>query len=81
MFGFIGHEACGILALQPGIELVFSALEGEVLTTGLPGKSLELPLFHIPGIRDGKRAVVELSITSPLDGSLGEFEKLFGTAL
>ena len=53
----------------------------KVLTTGLPGKSLELHLFHIPGIRDGKRAVVELSITSPLDGSLGEFEKLFGTAL
>ena len=39
MFGFIDHEACGILALQPGTELVFSALEGEVLTSGLPGKS------------------------------------------
>ena len=81
MFRFIGHEACGILALQPGTEPVFSALEGEVLTTGLPGKSLELHLFHMPGVRDGKRTVVELSITSPLDSGFGEFEKLFGTAL
>ena len=29
----------GILAPQPGIELTPPALEGEVLTTGLPGKS------------------------------------------
>ena len=39
MFCFFGHEACGILDLQPGIEPAFPALEGEVLTTGLPGKS------------------------------------------
>ena len=39
MFWFFGHEACGILAPRPGIEPVPSALEGEVLTTGLPGKS------------------------------------------
>ena len=40
MFWFFGHEACGILALWPGIEPVPWALEDEVLTTGLPGKSL-----------------------------------------
>ena len=39
MFWFFGHEACGILATQPGIEPTPPALEGEVLTTGLPGKS------------------------------------------
>ena len=39
MFWFFGREACGILAPQPGIELAPPALEGEVLTTGLPGKS------------------------------------------
>ena len=39
-FGFFGHEACGILAPQPGIEPAPPALEGEVLTTGPPGKSL-----------------------------------------
>ena len=39
-FGFFGREACGILAPQPGIEPAPPALEGEVLTTGPPGKSL-----------------------------------------
>ena len=33
-----GHEACGILAPQPGIEPAPLALEGEVLTTGSPEK-------------------------------------------
>ena len=33
-----GCEACGILAPQPGIKPAPRALEGEVLTTGLPGK-------------------------------------------
>lgn len=36
MSWLFGHEACGILALQPAIELTPAALEGEVLTTGLP---------------------------------------------
>ena len=40
MFWFFGHEACGILAPQPGIKPASPALEGEVLTTGPPGKSL-----------------------------------------
>ena len=37
-FWFCGHKACGILTPQPGIEPVPSALEGEVLMTGPPGK-------------------------------------------
>ena len=41
IYGFYGHEACGILAPQPGIESTPSALEGKVLTTGLSGKTLE----------------------------------------
>ena len=44
-FVFFGHEACGILAPRPGIKPVPPALEGEVLTTGLPGKSLEPTLL------------------------------------
>ena len=40
MFQFFGHEASGILAPWPGIEPIPPALEGEILTTGLPGKSL-----------------------------------------
>ena len=39
MFWFFGQKACGILAPQPGIEPAPLALEGKVLTTGLPGKS------------------------------------------
>ena len=39
MFWFFGHKACGILAPQPGIKPTPPALEGEVLTTGLSGKS------------------------------------------
>ena len=39
MFWFFGPEACGILAPRPGIEPAPPALEGEVLTTGPPGKS------------------------------------------
>ena len=41
MFWFFGRKACGILAPQPEIEPAPTALEGEVLTTGLPGKSLK----------------------------------------
>ena len=39
MFCFFGHKACGISAPGPGIEQAPPALEGEVLTTGPPGKS------------------------------------------
>ena len=39
MFWFFGLKACGILAAQPGIKPSPSALEGEVLITGPPGKS------------------------------------------
>ena len=39
MFWLFGHQACGILAPRPGIEPSPPALEGEVLTTGPPGKS------------------------------------------
>ena len=39
MFWFFGCEACGILVPQSGIESAPLALEGKVLTTGLPGKS------------------------------------------
>ena len=33
------HEACGILVLRPGIKSTSPALEGEVSTSGLSGKS------------------------------------------
>ena len=40
MFWCFGPKACGILAPQPGIKPSPSAVKGEVLTTGPPGKSL-----------------------------------------
>ena len=41
----------GILAPQPGTELTLPALEGEVLTTGWPGKShCAVLLFHLKKI-------------------------------
>ena len=39
MFWFFEHKACGILAPQPETEPTSPELEGEVLTTGSPGKS------------------------------------------
>ena len=39
MFWFSGHEACGILALQPGIQPSLPTPEGEVLSPGPPGNS------------------------------------------
>ena len=41
------HVACGILAPTPGFEPAPPALEGEVLTTGPPGKSLLIPFNKI----------------------------------
>ena len=41
-----GHEACGILALQQGIEYAPPALEGEVLTTGPSGKSIVVEFLN-----------------------------------
>ena len=39
------HEACGILSPRPGIEPATPVLEGKVLTTGLPGKSLYFLIY------------------------------------
>ena len=36
MFWFFGHEACGILGSQPGIEPTSPALEGEALMLDHP---------------------------------------------
>ena len=39
-FGFLATRRVGILASQPGLESAPFALEGKVLNTGPPGKSL-----------------------------------------
>ena len=50
MFWFFGREACGILAPRPGIEPAPPALEGEVSTTGPPGKSLDVNTLDVPSL-------------------------------
>ena len=45
MFWFFSPEACVILVPRPGIQPTPPALEGEVLTTGVPGKSCSLVIL------------------------------------
>ena len=59
MFCFFGCEACGILPSQPGIKPAPPALQGEVLTTGPPEKSL-IPVF-LPGKFYGQRGLQDYS--------------------
>ena len=40
MFWFFGHKTYGISVSRPGIEPTTPALEGKILITGPPGKSL-----------------------------------------
>ena len=55
MFGVFGQEACGNLAPWPGIEPIHPALEDEVLTTGLPGRSLKVTFFQSAEMRTALR--------------------------
>ena len=45
MHGLSCPAACGILVPRPGIEPMSPALEGRFLTTGPPGKSLQIPSY------------------------------------
>lgn len=49
IFCFFGHESSGKLVPQPGIKPIPLALEDQILTTGLQGKSLQKLsfAFHI----------------------------------
>ena len=61
MFWFFGQEACGILASQTGLEPALPALEGEMLTTGPPRKSLEaLFEWHLTYLRFWKNFVCSI---------------------
>ena len=53
MFWFFGPKACGISAPRPGIESASPALEGDVLTTGPPGKSPRKVLKEWPSVGGG----------------------------
>ena len=52
MFLFFGHKASGVLASWSGINPVHPpALEGEVSTTGPPGKAQNLLILKVKKIK------------------------------
>ena len=64
MFWFFDCMACGIIAPQPGIEPSSPALEGKVLTTGPPGKSLNDLFKYSLSIRKVVKILVVSSLPS-----------------
>ena len=58
IFCYFGREACGILAPQPEFKPTPPALEGEVLTTKPPGKSLHCLFLQPKFIRGSPCASV-----------------------
>ena len=46
LFYVLVFRPCGILAPRPEMEPMLPALEGEVLITGLPGKSPQISFMH-----------------------------------
>ena len=54
-FGISGHKACGILALQPGIEPTLPALEGKVNQT-----AREFPLVYLYNEEENSTCLIEL---------------------
>ena len=76
MFWFFGHKACGILAPQPGIKPTPPALEGKVLTTGPPGKSLtfySLQCCQMSNLPEARTKVVMRVYLPPLGLNLFSF--------
>lgn len=49
--GLVAPVACGVLVLQPGIELSSLALQGGFLTIGPPGKSRIISIFQVRELR------------------------------
>ena len=73
MFWFLGCEACGILAPQPGVEPAPLALEGEILTSGPVEKSLQLMFLSVikcPGGSDGNESACNAGDSGSVPGSL-----------
>ena len=66
-FWFCGHKACGILTSRPAIKPSPPTLEGEVVTTGPPGKSQ--PLNFILSTEGGENPVCVLGCLGPKKGA------------
>ena len=74
VFWFFGHhEACGTLGPRQGIEPETTALEGEFVTTGPPGKFQQLPISIplVPSPDFSLMSIPSLNIT----GCTGPVEK------
>ena len=70
MFWVFVHQACGTLAPPPRIEPAPPALEGKVLTTGLPGKS-HPPFYKDPYARRYNQSILkEISLGCSLEGMM-----------
>ena len=67
MFWFFGPEACAILASWPGMEPTPPTLQGEGLTTGSSGKSLEVwicvNLYNYIKLDKSKGCIYDCDIT------------------
>ena len=63
MFWFFGREACGILAPRPEIVPAPPALEGKVLTTGRPGKSLHKFFVYLVTLKRISAAAISWLLT------------------
>ena len=74
MFWIFGYKAPGILVPPPGTEPEYPALEGKVLTTGPPRKSLDCP-FSVKGLwpRRGSHFPAEAARQARLAPSLHSY--------
>ena len=69
MFWFVGHEACGILALGTEIKPAMCVLEGKIPTTGPPGLyTVHSPLTCTTNFK-GHRVVWISSLAPPSKNS------------
>ena len=70
-FLLFGHKVCGILAPQPGTELIPAALEGKVSTNRLSGKSFS----SLSWVSTSSSAKQPITVSISL-GLLGELNNL-----
>ena len=75
MFQFSGHEACGILAPQPGIEPAVPALALQ----GSPG--LGLLMIHEQNMAEATRCHFQGQVTKALASVLGSFSLFLSLSL
>ena len=81
LFCFFGHQGCGILASQPGMDPTPPTLKGEVLTIGSPGKPLDFcsqrPSPKLPALGSSSRFIGTLPLSFTLSsGTFWRFQSV-----